>query len=174
MAFRSHTNLLICTYKYREKKTPEPPITLHGRDQGYTWDDECEEQFKAFLTNQREKLESANESTRNNSDANKLAEEIKNSLLAASKTCKLKKKQRKNNESTKPWFDKECLDLKKCVTKIGKNLQSNPGNKDLRNELFEKKKKLKKLARNKKRLHKKTVLKEMEQCTNMDQKSTGN
>ena len=153
-----------------DKNPPEPPITLHGRDQGYLWDDECEENFKAFLSNEREKLEKVNQSVRNNSDANKLADEIKNSLLEASKNCKLKKKKHRKNEATNPWFDKECLDLKKCVTKIGRKLQSNPGDKELRSELFEKKKKLKKMVRNKKRLHKRTILKEMEQCTNNEQK----
>ena len=102
---------------------------------------EREEQFKAFLTSQREKLEEINEETRQNHDANKLANEIKQHLLVASDKCNLKRKKHRNSVSTKPWFDKECLDLKKCITNIGKKLQSSAGDKDIRNELLEKKKK---------------------------------
>ena len=63
---------------------------------------------------------------------------------------KTKKRKQRKNDSTTPWFDRECLDLKKCVTEIGKKLQINKGDNELRTELFEKKKKLKKLVRNKK------------------------
>ena len=52
----------------------------------------------------------------------------------------------------------------------GKKLKSNPGDKEIRRELFDKKKQLKKMVRNKKRLHKRSILNEMEQCTNNDQK----
>ena len=47
-------------------KHTESPITLHKRDKGYTWDDECEEQFKAILSNYRTKLENANQATKFN------------------------------------------------------------------------------------------------------------
>ncbi len=152
------------------KKDTEPPITLHERDQGYAWDDDCEEQFKAFLSNHKIKLENANQATKQTSNANELANEIKKSILDASKECNLKKKTHRKNAKLNPWFDKECLDLKKTLTEIGKKLRCDHGNKELRTELFALKKKLKKTVRKKKRLHKKNVLKEMEQCTNMNQK----
>ena len=126
-----------------EKKAPESPITLHGRDQGYRWDDDCEEQFKAFLTNAKEKLEAVNQSTRTDSDANKLADEIKKSILEASRGCNLKKKKQNKNEKTKPWFDRECLDMKRGITEVGKKLRSDHGNGGLREELFTLKKTLK-------------------------------
>ena len=60
--------------------------------------------------------------------------------------------------------------MKKQITEIGAKLRNDKGNKELRIELFSLKNKLKKLVRAKKRLHKKTILKEMEQCTITDQK----
>ena len=172
MAFRSYPIIFIRYFGHSKKLTnsSKTPITLHERNQGFYWNVECEEQFKAFLTNQREKLEELNEETRRNQDANKLANEIKQNLLAASDKCNLKRRKYKNTDSTKPWFDKECLDLKKCITKIGKKLQANAGDTEIRNELFEKKKKLKKMVRGKQRLYKKNILNEMDQCTNADQK----
>ena len=149
-------------------------ITLHARDKGYTWDDECEEQFKAFLSNHKTILENTSQATRQNSDANKLANEIKNSILNASKECNLKKKKQKKGKISTPWFDKECLDLKKSLTEIGKKLRDDKGNVELRNEIFALKKKLKKMVRKKKRLHKKKILNEMEKCSFTDQKKYWN
>ena len=152
-------------------KEPESEIPLHGRDQGYIWDDNSEEQFKVFLPDQKKKLENINQSTEINFDANKLAEEMKNSILEASQKCNLKtRKKRKKTESTTPWFDKECLDMKKIVREVGKKLQADAGNKEIRTDLFEKKKILKKMVRSKKRLYKRGIVREMEQCTNMNQK----
>ena len=142
-----------------EKKAPQPPITLHGRDQGFYWDENCEEQFKTLLSDQKEKLEKINQSTKIDYNANNLAEEIKECLIEASKKCNLKaKKRNKNSKSTTPWFDKECLELKNLIKDIGKKLQGNKGDKNLRSELFEKKKTLKKMVRNKKRLHRKYTM----------------
>ena len=93
---------------------------------------EYEEQFKAFLSNQRGKLEELNEETRLNQDANKLANEIKQNLLAASDKCNLKKRKHKNTDATKPWFDTECLVLKNCIRKIGKKLQAKAGDTEIR------------------------------------------
>jgi hypothetical protein len=149
-------------------------ITLHARDKGYTWDDECEEQFKAFLSNHETILENTSQATKQNSDANKLANEIKNSILNASKECNLKKKKQKKGKISTPWFDKECLDLKKSLTEIGKKLRDDKGNVELRNEIFALKKKLKKMVRKKKRLHKKNFLNEMEKCSFTDQKKYWN
>ena len=130
-----HTPLFSYVTLDTVRNSSKTPITLHERNQGFYWNVECEEQFKAFLTNQREKLEEINEETKSNQDANKLANEIKQQLLEASDRCNLKRKRHKNSVSTKPWFDKECLDLKKCITKIGKKLQANAGDKEIRNEV---------------------------------------
>ena len=138
-----------------DAKKTETPIPLHKRDQGYVWDDDCEENFKAFLSYEREVLENMNLTTTQNSDANELAKTIKDSILKASKKCNLKKKANNEDKKIKPWFDKECSDIKRKLTEIGKKLRCDKGNEDLRRELFEMKKKLKKTARNKKRQHKK-------------------
>ena len=85
------------------------------------WNEDSENTFKTFLSNQKIKLENANETARLNSDANKLTEEIKNVLLEASQSCNLrKKKKQQKNDNGAPWFDKKCLDLKKKITEIGK------------------------------------------------------
>ena len=96
-----------------DTKVPAAPITLHDRDQGYIWDDDCENTFKNILLDDKENLESINLSIRQNSDANKLAKTIQNSILEASKKCNLKKRKQIKQTKTKPWFDKECSDMKK-------------------------------------------------------------
>ena len=53
------------------------------------------------------------------------------------------KKRKKNTFSTTPWFDKECLDLKRSITETGKKLQEHKGDDNLRTELFTQKKLLK-------------------------------
>ena len=158
-----------------QRKDPESQVPLHGRDQGYIWDDDSEEQFKVFLSRQRVKLENINHSTKISFDANKLANEMKNSILEASNKCNLKlRKKRKNTKSTTPWFDKECLEMKNSVREEGKKLQADRGNKEIRTELFEKKKMLKKMVKSKIRLYKRAIVREMEQCTNMTQKKYWN
>ena len=70
---------------------------------------------------------------------------MKNSILEAFKKCNLKlRKMKKNTESTTPWFDEECLEMKNSVREVEKKLQTDTGNKEIRNELFEKKQMLKK------------------------------
>ena len=154
------------------KPEHKPPIKLYERDQGYIWNDNYKEQFRTFLSNHKEKLEDINTATTSQDlDPNILVQEIKNAIL---KTCELsnfKKRKPKKTLTTKyPWFDKECSDLKDHIRKLGKKLQSKQGNKALREELFRAKSNLKKMVKNKKRLHKKATLEEMSQCTPTEQK----
>ena len=115
-----------------DTKTPNTPITLNERDQGYIWDDDCEEAFKNILLDDKINLENINELTRQNSDANELAKKIKNSILEASKKCNLKKRKQTKHVKSKPWFDKECSDLKRKLTEIGTKLRNDKGNVELR------------------------------------------
>ena len=46
------------------QREPGAPIALHGRDQGYMWDDECEGRFKALLLGTSDRLETADLSVR--------------------------------------------------------------------------------------------------------------
>ena len=167
MAFRPHPDF--CEYEIHTKNV-DTPIPLHQRDQGYHWDDDSAENFKTFLSNQSEKLEKINFSIKLNSDANELVKEIKNSILEASNKCNLKKKTKNKKVRLKPWFDKECVDIKRKVRELGKKLRCDKGDENLRYELFEMKKRLKKSVRSKKRQHKKNILNEMEQCTDKNQK----
>jgi hypothetical protein len=138
-----------------ERKPPEAPINLKKREAGFVWNDGCEENFKELLAKQNIKIEHANLEAVRNSDANKLADEIKKSLIEASKGCNLKKRKHRKTENTKPWFDNECKEIKKNVTEIGKKLRANHGNKELRTELYNLKRTLKNTVRKKKRMHKK-------------------
>ena len=95
-------------------------------------------------------------------------------MLEASKKCHLKKKKQSKILNTKPWFDKECSDIKQKITEMGKKLRGDRENKDLRKELFQLKIKLKKTVRKKKRAHKKSILQKMELCTSTSQKKYWN
>ena len=68
----------------------------------------------------------------NLTNPNELVTEIKTSILEASKECNLKKKKQKKNKKINPWFDKECLDLKKTLTDTGKKLRCDNGNVELK------------------------------------------
>ena len=114
-----HTPIFADTKLDIHTKNAETPIPLHQRDQGYVWDDDCAENFKTFLSNQSETLENINFSTRLNSDANELVKEIKNSILEASNKCNLKKKTQNKKVRLKPWFDKECVEIKRKMTELG-------------------------------------------------------
>ena len=58
-------------------KDPQTPTKLHDWEQGYIWADDCEENFRAFLSSEEAKLESINQATKENFDANELARSIK-------------------------------------------------------------------------------------------------
>ena len=122
------------------------------------------------MANEKVNLESLNQATRESFDANELAKTITNTILEASKKCNLKKRRQNKKTKTKPWFDEVCSDIKQRMNDLGKKLRCDRGNNDLRNEIFELKKRLKKTVRKKKRQHKTNILKEIEHCTVTDQK----
>ena len=86
------------------------------------------------------------------------------------KKCKLKKVKRNGNNHLTPWFDKECLSTKNNIRHLGNQLKEYPDDKNIRTELFIQKKNLQKLVRNKKRLHTQSIINELNNNNNKDQK----
>ena len=87
-----------------------------------------------------------------------LAAEIKNILLDNAKTSGLKQKKvpLKEQRQSDPWFDAECKNAKKTLNLLSKKLRKTPGDQTIREQLFQEKRKLKKIILAKKRRYKKT------------------
>ena len=94
-------------------------------------------------------------------DTIKIAEEIKNTLLQIADKSKLKKTKLPRKKDSLPWFDKECLQSKQNIQRLGNTLKKSPGDYELRAELFNQKKSLKNLIRKKKRLYEQTIINKM-------------
>ena len=61
----------------------------------------------------------------------------------------------------RPWFDKECRDLKKMINSLGKDLRRNPTDVKTREKLFFKKRSFTNLTKKKKNQYKKDILEKM-------------
>ena len=72
-------------------------------------------------------------------------------------TIKSQKKKTAKTIKKNAWFDKECSDLKKHITNLGKKLRSQQGNQELRNELCRCKTNLKKLVKSKRKITQKNM-----------------
>ena len=98
-----------------------------------------------------------------NMSAINIAAEIKNILLTNAQNChiKMKKNPKPNSKQSAPWFDKECIDIKDNLRKLGSSLKKEPCNNILRSSLSQQKKLLKKLTTQKKYRYKKGILNEM-------------
>ena len=66
-----------------------------------------------------------------------LAQEIRDLILEVADSCKIKKaKQNHQNNRNKPWFDKECQNIKCQIKRKGKLLNRNPKDNCTREEIY--------------------------------------
>ena len=82
-----------------------------------------------------------------------LALEIKNILMDNTITANLRpiKESNKRQQKDKPWFDKECRDIKNSLKRFCKNLKQDPCDPSIRSAILDLKRKLKKVVLAKKR-----------------------
>ena len=64
--------------------------------------------------------------------------------------------------TSEPWFDKECVDCKNDISKLGKELGKNPGDVSIRNNISKKRKFFRKISLAKKRRYKRNVVGSLE------------
>ena len=152
------TNIAINAQNSTEKHVEH---MLNETEPGYFWKENSKEKFEAKLLSNAIKNKVEHLLNHDETEPTELAKEIKNILLNIATNCKLKRTKSKLKNKTRPWFDKECLDTKKQIGKLGKSLRQNPQNIEIRNELFYKKKALKHLVQKKKRHYNQSIIDEL-------------
>ena len=96
-------------------------------------------------------------------------EDIKSFLTDTATASEIKKtKSRRKRNKDKPWFNKECSDLKKEIILSGKHLRSDPNNVSIREKLYVLKRKLRNAVRRNKTEYKKAIINEM--CSDLSNK----
>ena len=95
--------------------------------------------------------------------ATNIAAEIKSILTTNAQKCKLRTKNisRKNKDLSAPWFDKDCIDIKSNLRKLGNLLKKDPSNKEIRNDLLLQKRVFKKTVTHKKNSYQHDIFDEM-------------
>ena len=126
-------------------------ITMKRMSPKYIWNDTCHEKFldKLKSVNCSDRITSLSMNT--SKTPSKLADQIKDLILDMANSCNIKK-SRISKTSNKPWFDKECQELKNNIRKNGKLQTRNPKDYKLREETYIMKKKLGKTIRVKKHI----------------------
>ena len=96
-------------------------------------------------------------------------EDIKSFLMDTATASEIKKtKSRRKKKTDKPWFNKECSDLKKEILSSGKQLRSDPDNVSVREKLYVLKRTLRNAVRRNKTEYKKAIIDEM--CSDLSNK----
>ena len=130
---------------------------------GFAWDEESKTKYRDGLQSQDVTTKIHTLLRSPNPKPVELAVEIKKILMNNAKTTNLRPKKvlNKSQQEDKPWFDKECRDIKKCLNTLGNNLKQAPGDQSTRTALLEQKRNLRKVALAKKRRYKKNIMKEL-------------
>ena len=96
-------------------------------------------------------------------------EDIKRLLMDTANVSQIRRSQNsKFKKSDKPWFDKECCDLKKEVNSCGKNMRKQPSDANNREKMYILKKKLRNTVRRKKNEFQKAIVDDM--CSDLSNK----
>ena len=107
-------------------------------------------------------MKSLDDLTRNlNIKPSDLADGLKDILMENANRSNLKKKKRPNRNTSEPWFDITCTNMKNVIRKMGHELKEKPDNQELREKLRKSKAEFKKLTRSKKRNYKHDIIDQM-------------
>ena len=151
-------------------KVDSQSATLHALPKTFIWDENSTHLFTQHL-----KSEKSEERVRTLlRKPNLEMEDIKHFILNTAdetdikKTCD-KKKRRPSENKNKPWFDKECQNIKSRITKLGNMIRRDPLNVETREKMYSEKKHLRNLVRKKKTAHRSKIIDEM--CNDMSNKN---
>ena len=146
-------------------------VKLHKKQTPLIWNDKHRKDFQTNLKSNSTKNKLENLLNNAEIDSTELAKSIKNILISSANACNIKQNRKTDKNTQPPWFDKHCTKNKNSLRYLGNHLKQNPGNEEIRIKLFEEKKKFQKLVRNKKRQYKQSIINEMKNNANKDQKS---
>ena len=126
-------------------------VEVQDKKPSFKWGPTDSNNFRAKLMNESVKNE-INDLLRNSkSNPTKMAQAIKNILIQTSLSINVKQNKKNSQNQGEVWFDKECTKAKNDVLHWGRLLKKNPGNPEIRTELFQKKRNYRKVIKLKKR-----------------------
>ena len=131
----------------------------------YKWDNESETKFRSALTDIdiQNKLKFINNNVNStNVTSEILLDEFTNILYQSADRSLRKKRSYRKKARRQKWFDRSCADLKTECKKLGRILQDQPNNTQIRHLLFSTKKTYKKMLKKCKNDFKITILKRLE------------
>lgn len=149
--------------------TPTPEPSRAKAPKQYVWSCEGKQKFLDTITTAEFQAKWDECIKIDHSDPNNAVKYISEVLISAADRAKIKCVKRQEQRDP-PWFDKTCQDLKYNIKKLGKKVQREPKNDICRKELFEEKKKLKKLVKNNKLAYKNQLMDQMKQSKNDSKK----
>ena len=158
------THATILLKNHRKQGSTE---NLTSLSPSITWDDNAKNKYNEGLKATSIENRIKNLINDNNIKPLKLATEIKGILISNAEKCNLKRRnpqKLKKNYPNAAWFDHECNLEKQNLLEIGRKLKENPQDLCIRTELFDQKRKFKKLVKAKKYRYKCSALTKM---TNM-------
>ena len=131
----------------------------------YIWDPESTVAFTEKLASDECKLKV----DKLLSSKNMKMEDIKDLIMDTANDSQIKKtKPMKNKRKDKPWFDKECSEIKREIMSCGKNLRTDPENANNREQMYTLKKNLRNTVRKNKAEYQKTIISDM--CSDLQNK----
>ena len=130
------------------------------KNPGFIWNENNVEEFKTNLTSETTKTQLDSLLSKNLDPIN-LAKSIKDILISTAKKCNVKEKKVCKENINPPWFDSECTKIKNHVRQLGNKLKKDSGNPLIRTELFDQKRALQKMVRQKKRNYKQSIIDNM-------------
>ena len=144
-----YTTIVLKYYRKQLNTHSEDLISLTPR---IRWDENAKIRYLEGLKSIKVESRIENLINNNNIKPYNLAAEIKDILISNVEKCKLKrgKPQSKKDHPTAPWFDYECKTEKQNLHEISRKLKKNPHDLSTRTELFNQKRKFKKLVKTKK------------------------
>ena len=139
---------------------------------GFLWDENLRTRYTEGLNSNVIKTRIEHLMNDNNINPLYLATEVEDILISNAKKCKLKKKksQRNRDHPSAAWFDQECQDEKIKLGELSKLLKQNPHDDEIRTELFNQKRKFRKLVKKKKYQYKYKIIETMKNMKNKNQK----
>ena len=152
-------------------KIESETIKLESLPDSFLWDENSSQVFTEKLQSEQSQ-EKVQKLMRN---PNLKMEDVKEFILDTAKESKIRKtnnKKRKiRKKENKPWFDEECQNIKREITKDGKMLRKTPSNIILREKIYVNKKSLRNMLKKKKNAYQTKIIDEMcKDLSNKDQK----
>ena len=137
--------------------------SLHSTPRNFLWSDEGTAKFLDCLKsdNAQNQLDAILES--DFSDPNIIVDDLTDFLTKTAKKCNIKQVRHSNSVSNlnPPWFNTDCVNLKKKIVSLGKKVNQDPNNSDLKMSLIKQKKLLKNTIRKSKSSYKESILEQM-------------